>query len=332
MKFLTFLLLLLSVNISSQCTMACYSSVSVDMNINCEYLVIESDLLEPSGTNCPASNFVIEIIDNGTTIPTSPTIGASYEGQTLDFIITDLNSSNSCFGTITANDGSAPMMTCQADHTLNLDLNGQAILQPSDIVAFVDDNCDSNPVLTLSQNTFTCNDVAIPQTVFIIATDIAGNSSSCFTSVTIADVSPPSVTCIATLTLNMNASNNIILNPADILDSSSDNCSVNLTVSQATFDCSNLGSNFVTLTASDDSGNSSSCFTNVEITDTNGFCIPPSLIITGNLNTSQTFQATNFIQFDATVIPGVYIILLAPEVFTVNGCEVQLGGELEINP
>gem|GEM_PF-6001454 len=331
-KILTWLCLLIVGNIGAQCSLACFADVDVDMNTACQYTVTEFDLLDMPATSCPGGVYSIDIMDASGTIAGNPTIDVSYVGQTLTFFIIETTTGNSCFGNITANDTSSPSFACNSSVSLDIDNTGSITLLPGDVLVNPLDNCDTNLSSSVSPDIFFCNDVGLPITSILTVTDFSGNSATCFSSITINDVDAPQIVCMASLTLNMNASNSLTLDPQSAVASVTDNCIPTLTASQTIFDCSHLGSNFVTITASDDSGNSNSCFTNVEVLDPSGFCIPPSVVVTGVLNSSQTIQATNFIQFDATVIPGVSIILQAPEVFTVNGCEVQLGGELEINP
>ncbi len=66
---------------------------------------------------------------------------------------------------------------------------------------------------------------------------------------------------------------------------------INLSINQSTFDCSKIGSNEVTLTVTDDSGNSDTCTTAVIIQDVSPPTItcPPDITITAELGQSTAF-------------------------------------------
>uniref|UniRef100_UPI003513D85E LamG-like jellyroll fold domain-containing protein n=1 Tax=uncultured Winogradskyella sp. TaxID=395353 RepID=UPI003513D85E len=108
-----------------------------------------------------------------------------------------------------------------------------------------------------------------------------GNTSTQTQNVVIDDVIPPTVSCQDITVSLINGSVNI--SPLQIDNGSFDNCSdVTMTVSPNSFDCSNLGSNVVTLTVTDVVGNTSSCTATVTVQDNQApdvVCISPSSLI-----------------------------------------------------
>jgi hypothetical protein len=70
------------------------------------------------------------------------------------------------------------------------------------------------------------------------------------------------------ITLPLSASGLATITPADVDYGSSDNCAFTLALDRMAFDCSNLGENTVTLTATDAAGNSSSMPATVTVVDT----------------------------------------------------------------
>jgi hypothetical protein len=83
-----------------------------------------------------------------------------------------------------------------------------------------------------------------------------------------ADIIPPTALC-KNITLYLDANGNVNIAPADVDNGSFDNCnSITLGLNTASFDCSNLGSNNVTLTVTDASNNVSNCTANVTVLDT----------------------------------------------------------------
>ncbi|GAA3955922.1 T9SS type A sorting domain-containing protein [Hymenobacter algoricola] len=71
------------------------------------------------------------------------------------------------------------------------------------------------------------------------------------------DVAPP--TALAkNIAVQLNATGTATITPAMVDNGSSDNCSFGLSLSKTSFNCSNVGANTVTLTATDNSGNTAS--------------------------------------------------------------------------
>ncbi|GAB3852011.1 hypothetical protein GCM10028822_19260 [Hymenobacter terrigena] len=80
------------------------------------------------------------------------------------------------------------------------------------------------------------------------------------------DVAPTVLT--RNITLPLNAAGTATLTPADVDNGSTDNCTFALALDRTAFDCSNLGPNTVTLTATDAAGHVSSMPATVTVVDT----------------------------------------------------------------
>lgn len=97
-------------------------------------------------------------------------------------------------------DVTAPQLVCTGAYTLVLDGNGQGSVSLSDIMVSATDNCGI-PSVSLSGNTFDCDDVNKPGlSITIIATDGAGNSTSCMVDITVMDNTAPSLVVPASVT------------------------------------------------------------------------------------------------------------------------------------
>ncbi len=95
-------------------------------------------------------------------------------------------------------------------------------------------------------------------TIMWIITDDVGNSDTCIQQIIVEDTQDPLVSCQNTsVTLSEGEAS---VNVSQIHLSSSDNCKVeSLTLSKTEFDCSDIGSNSITLTVLDIHGNSNTC-------------------------------------------------------------------------
>lgn len=122
----------------------------------------------------------------------------------------------------------------------------------------------------LSQSTFTCADLG-ENTITLTVTDLAGNSTTCITTVTVEDNISPIVSCID-FTLELGADGTAFLTPEDLGGTSTDNCAITITaIDIEEFDCSDIGTPvLVTYFASDASGNISSCTAMVTVVDNLG--------------------------------------------------------------
>jgi hypothetical protein len=93
------------------------------------------------------------------------------------------------------------------------------------------------------------------------------------TNVTIND-DPPVAIC-QDITVYLDASGNASITPAQIDNGSNDSCGTpTLSLDISTFDCSNIGANTVTLTATDASGNTAICTSTVTVEDN----VPPTAL------------------------------------------------------
>jgi hypothetical protein len=100
-------------------------------------------------------------------------------------------------------------------------------------------------------------------TVAYQAVDASGNTSECSFTVTVIDNEVPVAVCKdISVTL---AGGSATISAEDVDGGSTDNCGVSLSLSQSTFSCSDIGVVPVTLTVSDDAGNSASCAANVTV-------------------------------------------------------------------
>ncbi|WP_166667461.1 HYR domain-containing protein, partial [Meridianimaribacter flavus] len=241
-----------TVNDNENPTIACPSDITVDADNNCEATSVT--LISPTvNDNCS-----IDTITNNA--PATFPLG----NTTVTWTVTDLaGNSSQCTQIITVNDVTPPTITCPGDITVNADTglctaSGVSLGTPT-----VDDNCgvgysnDAPAIFPLGQTIVTWT-----------ANDGYSNSTTCTQIVTVVDNEAPNVIC-QNLSLQLNPTTGLATITANDIDNgSTDNCSIsNMTLSQTTFDCNDIGTNTVTLTVTDGSGNSDSCTATVTITD-----------------------------------------------------------------
>ena len=116
--------------------------------------------------------------------------------------------------------------------------------------------------------TFKCTDIGQTFNIAVTVLDDGAQSiDACTASLTVVDVTAPAAATNANHVLNLDANGNATLDP-DIIDNSTDNCGIaTKTLSQENFTCSDVGTKTITLTVTDDSGNSSTADAVITITD-----------------------------------------------------------------
>ncbi len=250
----------------------CTTIVNVEDNVApqavCQDLTVQLD-------DTGRANFTGNQIDGGSTdacgIATYEAFPTSFDCDSLGerwvtLVVTDVNGNkDSCQSIVTVEDNILPTVLCVPTIELVLDGNGQATLSIPDVNNGSFDNC-SLVDSTLSKTAFDCSDVGT-ESVTLTYTDIAGNTNDCESLVTIVDDSIPTALCVTELTIELNASGNAVITTADVDNGSSDNCDFNLSLNQTDFDCTDVGSNTVILTATDVNGNASTCSVNAMVVD-----------------------------------------------------------------
>jgi len=176
--------------------------------------------------------------------------------NTVTLTVTDVNGNiSTATATVTVVDNIAPTATAQ-NATLYLNASGAASTSATAVNNGSSDNC-SIASLGLSKTSFDCSNVGV-NTVTLTVTDASGNVSTASATVTIIDTIKPTV-ITQNITANLGSNVSVTITPAQVNNGSFDNCSITTySLSPNTFNCTNIGNNTVTLTATDASGNVSS--------------------------------------------------------------------------
>jgi hypothetical protein len=184
--------------------------------------------------------------------------------HTVTFTATDSDGlSVSCSIEVIVTDEDAPQAIC-ASPTIFLDETGFAALTEMDVDGGSTDNCGIVTV-TFDQTPFNCDQLGT-QTVEVSFADQQGNTSTCITSVTVADLILPEITC-TDLTLELNADGMASVQSSMLVADFSDNCAASFSTEEYVFGCSDIGSQNIISTVTDNSGNVASCTSVVTVVD-----------------------------------------------------------------
>ena len=267
----------------------------------CSFVVTLSDTTAPSLT-CPAdktvltdnscqytlSNYVSEATanDNCTasgniSLTQSPSAGLVLTGANITQTVTitatdDADNSVICTFTITTEDNTAPTITCPDVQNVSSDAACEATVADFTGLAVANDAClTATPVVvTQSPAVGTTLDGTVDMyTITLTAADSTGNTANCSFVLMVNDVLPPTVTCptVSDIVLDGNCEAMLGDYTGDaVVD---DNCSttMNISVTQSPapgFLLENHNTTqTVTLTATDEKGNSGQCTFEVSVLD-----------------------------------------------------------------
>lgn len=177
---------------------------------------------------------------------------------------------------LTVVDKLPPEISCH-DITVNLDATGYATIDEYDILASYSDNCYINePLYSLNQYDFYCDDAGRSNYVTLSADDGSGNIGTCQAKITVKDVTPPVAKCKEEVHVNLGPDGTYKFSQSALNDGSYDLCSsVIFFMDWDKADCSDVQVSPVSrrMFVMDDYGNEDYCYSNVYVHD----ITPPSI-------------------------------------------------------
>ncbi|GHA27407.1 hypothetical protein GCM10007103_05990 [Salinimicrobium marinum] len=185
--------------------------------------------------------------------------------NTVSLTVKDSNgNSASENATVTVVDKITPTVTTQ-NLTVQLDATGKAVITEDAVNNGSSDACGG---LTFDTDitTFVCTNIGA-NTVRLTVTDSNGNSTSETATVTVEDNIAPTVVT-QNISIELDATGNAVIAEDAVNNGSSDACGgISFDTNITSFDCTNIGANTVTLTVTDDNGNSTSETATVTVED-----------------------------------------------------------------
>ncbi|MCX6259030.1 MAG: HYR domain-containing protein, partial [Bacteroidia bacterium] len=272
---------------------------SLDASLECSNTsgITSALALVPSATdNCTASP-AIHLVSDVTT-PDISCANAYVRVRTWNFTDGCGNTSDNFVQTITVNDVTNPIISCPGDVTINC----QDPSNPANTgTATATDNCTASPVITHT-------DVIIPGICsgnYTIsrtwkATDDCGNYSTCLQTITVHDITNPTIVCPAPVIVEPNYLNCSATGINLGLPQTHDNCSVDYINNNApaiflygttnviwmvTDGCGNTATCSQTVTVSDHEPPTISCVPLITVSNDPGYChanVPVPVPVTGD--------------------------------------------------
>jgi len=190
-------------------------------------------------------------------------------GLSINLYATDAYGNiDSCQNIIQVFDTIAPLVFCKDSIMVVLDSMGNASVPITDFFGLIKDECGIEDT-TVSRTDFYCSDIGNDVFVDVTVRDKGGRATTCQVKVIVKDEIAPILECKDKLIVELDDNGKVLIaNDALLVVPATDNCNIDsLYVSQDEFYCSNIGTYTIYTTAVDDSGNKTTCSTEVTIVD-----------------------------------------------------------------
>lgn len=211
----------------------------------------------------------------------SPVVGTSVSTNTTITLTATDGSGNAtnCQFLLQVIDTISPKPTCIASDSVYATTTCSALIPNIIPTVTIEEYCTPFSSLIITQNPAPGTSITSPVNVFVTVTDLAGNSMTCFTHIFIFDTINPIISCPSSDTVSTNNGCSYDVQSLAAVATVTDNCSTVFSYTQSPSVGSNLspGTTAVTITATDDQGNSASCNFNLVVIDLEApqaFCPP----------------------------------------------------------
>jgi len=231
------------------------------------------EILEGSGGSGPFGTSVFTPRNfSGSVIYTEGTGGAATVDFTcedvglneVEVVVTDTAGNEAmCTAIVDVQDNTDPVIVCQ-DFTLELEDDGTAVLDPLSLLD-MDNSVEACgfDIATADVTNFDCSNIGTPTLVTLFVQDPSGNIASCSAMVTVVDVNGPVLTCPDDQVRETEeGTGTYTMEDFTGMATATDGCTDPVTViaqDPAVGTALGVGSYTVTITATDDLGNMSTC-------------------------------------------------------------------------
>jgi len=262
----------------------CPGDRDVLVDNNCEATLQDYLMSIRTRDNCTASTAI--------TLNQTPPSGTSLPLDTTTVTISARDLSGNianCTFFVIVKDDIDPTITCPVSTTVIADSNCEFSIPDYTTTASGTDNCTANNDISITQFPLVSTTISgdnFTQIIILTAEDEGGNMEQCFFQITLNDTIVPILTCPANQTLAVDATCSTTIPDYTMATTITDNCTPTseLAISQMPIAGTTLtGHNttqMVTVTATDNSGNTNQCSFQVSLEDQS----PPSLICPTNQN------------------------------------------------
>lgn len=263
-------------------SMTCPANQNVNSNAACFAVMPDYTSLVSDVENC---FFVTDVVYSQ-----SPAPASTFNSPTTVTISGTDESGNvgTCTFTVTPVDVIAPSITCPSPSTVGTTSGCNYILADLTGGAVVSDNCTSVSSLILSQSPVSGTTLPLgSSSITLTVADFAGNSNTCSFNITVTDQTAPTAFCPGAQSVSVDANCSGTLGNYSGLVTLNDNCNstAQLTLTQSPSAGSTItGNTVVTMTVTDQNGNTGSCNFTATVIDTEDptLTCPPTVDVTIN--------------------------------------------------
>ncbi len=154
-----------------------------------------------SGTPTPTLTYAFTGATTGSGSGTGSGQTFNVGNTTVTVTATNSCGTQTCSFTVTVTDNEPPSITCPGNQTVSTNSSCEGVVGTHSAVSATD-NCGTPTVSQSNSGDGILSGHNNSQTVTLTATDAGGNSANCSFTVTLKDVTAPSITCAANQTIN----------------------------------------------------------------------------------------------------------------------------------
>lgn len=227
-------------------------------NSNCEYVVTDLSSLLTISDNC----------DSNPTVTQIPTIGSQLTSDSIiTMTVTDFSgNSSTCSFALTLIDTISPSLSCPTVINEYYDSNCSFALNDYTLNSIFSDNCDNNTII--SQFPLPGSLISSDTLITITVSDVSGNFTSCSFNLNLIDTISPTLTCFSDTIEYFTSSCLFTLGDYTNRFLFSDNCSSPYNIIQSpSSGLFIIDTTIITISASDLSGNTSTCSFSLNLAD-----------------------------------------------------------------